>query len=163
MESFSDLNFSPEIKVVDAVDSLKGSRYLLFVSILVFGLFGVLLGAILTSKTSIAGFWAWLLLLVLVLIQYALLKSVLRSIKLLGQRKTLKQTGITTEATIVGRVLEEGNETEDTFTIYYQFRPDFVVRHIDGTPSPRLFKLPMGAALPILFLSEKPEVTGIVQ
>ncbi len=46
--------------------------------------------------------------------------------------------------------------------IYYQFQPDFVVKHEDETNDQYFFHLPMEHTIEVLYLTENPKITGVV-
>jgi hypothetical protein len=161
MEKFVDLHFSPELKVVTAVDGLRGSGCLLLGGLLVLALFGLILGSILTGKSNLSGIWVWLMIGVISLTLYFLFERIAGTLNALRQRRLLMQKGIRTQASVVGRESDETNENDDHF-IYYQFHSDFVAKYLDSTKGLRFFNLSMGDTLPVLYLPENPEVTGVV-
>ncbi len=161
MKTVVEKNFSPDIKVVKAVNSLKSNYLHLLGGTILIIFFGWMLGYMLFSKSSIEGFWHWMLILVLALVLYLMASGVYTALKEIRQRKKLEQQGIATQATVVGRELDERNE-ENIYLVYFQFHPDFVVQYQDNTPNNQFFQLPMSSTLSILYLSDNPEVIAVL-
>lgn len=157
----TEKKFSPDLKVVVAVNSLKSNRSLLLGAIIMLAFFGWMLGYMLFSKGAIQGFWHWMLILALALIVYLMFDGIRRAIVGIRQRQRLTRQGIAIQATVVGHEVDESRE-EDTYFLYYQFQPDFVVQYQDVTPNQQFFRTPLGDSLSVLYLPEKPELTGVV-
>jgi hypothetical protein len=161
MEYFNNTTFSPDLKVVTATNSLKTNRQKSLGCLIVGGLFGSLLGYMLTDTSKIVGFWGWLTVIALIITMIVIISEFRNTIKDTSNRQRLKKEGITVPATIVGREYRQADE-DDEYIIHYQFKPEFVVKYQDDTPERKFFYLPMGSTLPVLHLVDNPEVTGVV-
>lgn len=65
------------------------------------------------------------------------------------------------KATIVGREEVERPE-DDLLCVFYQFRPDFVVRFQDSAQHSRLYSQPIGSEITVYYLPENPKINGIL-
>jgi hypothetical protein len=74
----------------------------------------------------------------------------------------LRQRGVHGEAVIVGREHMDVEDGDPKYWIYYQFRPDFIVKAQDKSTNGQLYALPLGATLSILYLPDNPQATELV-
>jgi hypothetical protein len=161
MTTKPEKNFPAEIKVVKAVDSRWSSRYLLIGMTILLIFFGWALVYVLLYSMQLANVWWWVAVLALGITVGAFIDAILKALLDLRNRRLLTNRGITTQANIVGRELDESNEN-DLYMVYYQFKPEFVVKYVDDTHNQRFYRLEMGSQVLVLFLESNPEVTGLV-
>jgi hypothetical protein len=77
-------------------------------------------------------------------------------------RKKLDSQGIQVQATVVGREVVEYEDKPNTYIIYYQFQPDFIVKYADFTEDRQFFNIPLGGQLAVRYLPENPEINGLI-
>jgi hypothetical protein len=162
MEPTVEKNFSPDLKVVEAVNSLRYNWLLLLAGLLILAFFGWMLAILLLYQRHNWGFWYSIMALVLALVIYLMWETTVAAARGIHQRLHLKRHGRAVKATVVGHEADERNE-EDVYLIYYQFRPDFVVRYQDNTTKRRWFHVPTGNQISVLYLLDNPEVTAVVE
>jgi hypothetical protein len=160
MENNTEKAFSPDLKIVEAVRSRWSNINWLLVSVGVLGLFGYWFVVALIRWLQEGGLWLTLTLVfsgIVALVTYGMLSD---SVETVLRRRKLQREGVAADARIVGREVEEVGEGE-MYYIYYQFRPDFVVKYHDITWNQNYFKMPLGSTLPIRYLAENVEVNGL--
>ncbi len=75
--------------------------------------------------------------------------------------RKLKQEGVTTKAKIVGKDYYENTESADDYYIYYQFRPDFVVKYNDVTSGYIYYNQPEESEINVLYLPSDPRINTL--
>lgn len=161
--------FNPNLKVVDANSNMKATVLqfggMSFLAIVV-GLMGYV--GCLWAIELFSGHFSWLkfggLLLMASLCALLLWAAVLTLRDNLRQAyfsRQLRLHATSTKATIVGREKVERPE-DNLLYVFYQFRPDFVVRFQDSAKHPRLYSQPIGSEITVYYLPENPEISGIL-
>ncbi|MFM9951947.1 MAG: hypothetical protein ACKV1O_28715 [Saprospiraceae bacterium] len=165
----TEKTFDPDLRIVDANPTLRGA-------VLYFGgmgCFGVVMtyllyyGFLWMAETFVQKF-AWLakissffLFLICLLLFSGTLLNMRDSVRNIRFSRQLRKKGIWTMGNVVGR--EKIDRTEDdTFYVFYQFRPDFVVRFHDDTNNLQFYKLSMGSEVKVCYLADNPEVSSLV-
>jgi hypothetical protein len=69
----------------------------------------------------------------------------------------LRTKGIQAIGIVVGRERDSSGE-EDALYVFYQFRPDFVVRYTDNSKTQKFYKLPLDSKIPVQYLADNPEI-----
>lgn len=165
----TEKNFDETRRIVDAIPTLRGAVF----HFAGMGCFGVVLCMLFATALrwlaeSLGETFRWLakagsvflsLLCLLLLLGAALtMQDSLRNIRLARQ---LRRKGVRTTAVVVGREKVEHAE-EDILYVFYQFRPDFVVRLQDSNHNPVFYPLPLGSKVSVVYLAERPEVSTLV-
>ncbi len=161
MESICEKHFPTDTPVVDAVAFPKDNRTKLLAGAILGGFFGCIFISMFVHKSPNAGFLYFFTAIALVVSLVMIIKGLKDTFVAIRQRRQLENQGNRVQATIVGRESDLEADPE-MFWIYYQFHPDFVVRHHDETKDQYFFRLPMGQTLDVLYLPESPQVTGVI-
>ncbi len=162
MESICEKHFSANIPIVDAVAFPKDNRTKLLAGVLLGGFFAYILTGMLVQKSPKAGFLYFFTAIALVISLVMILRGFKDTFVAIRRRRQLEHRGRRVQATIVGRE-SDVNADPELYWIYYQFHPDFIVRHQDETPDRYFFQLPVGHTLEVLYLPESPQVTGVME
>lgn len=161
--------FDPTLKIVDANPNMKAT-------VLQFGgmsFLAIVIGLMcyvscLWATELFSGQFSWLKLGGFLLM--ASLCALLLWAAVLTLRDNLRQAyfaqqlrlhATSTKATIVGREKVERPE-DNLLYVFYQFRPDFVVRFQDSAQHPRLYSQPIGSEITVYYLPKNPEINGIL-
>jgi cytochrome bd-type quinol oxidase subunit 2 len=162
MGSKNEKIFPPDLKVVKAASSKSSGRYLLVgFSIMLFFFVWALIYALL-FRMQLTNIWWWVAVSILLIVIYVFIGVILKARRGLHHRELLTQRGKTVQASIVGHEVKENDEAADVYMVFYQFRPDFVVKHVDETSDQRFYRLALGSQVPVLFLEDDPTITGLV-
>jgi len=106
------------------------------------------------------GFLFYFMLIVLTITVIFMIVGLLKASFAISKRDELKRFGIKVSATVVGRESDIEQDPQ-VYLIYYQFHPDFVVKHHDETEEQSFFKLPIGSKIDVLYLEKSPQITGV--
>ncbi len=69
-------------------------------------------------------------------------------LRVVDANPTLRKNGVLTKGTVVGREKVDQSEN-DVFYVFYQFRPDFVMRLVDNASKLPFYKLPIGSEIKV--------------
>ncbi|HMN91420.1 MAG TPA: hypothetical protein PKD70_15595 [Saprospiraceae bacterium] len=75
--------------------------------------------------------------------------------------RKLQKEGVTTQAKIVGKEWHDGGDSADDYYVFFQFRPDFVVKYSDNTPDYTYYNQPEGSEIKVLYLPANPRINII--
>ncbi len=162
MEPVFDKNIDPNMKVVDTLNKVKTERLNMSGCLLIGVLLICFLAYVLLSNPMQYNIWYWLTVLTLVAMICIVFYTTKQAVVNIQLRKKLDSQGVQVEATVVGHKVEEYEDEPNIYIVYYQFRPDFMVKYTDFTEDKRFFNTPLGGKLSVRYLPENPEINGLV-
>lgn len=153
----------PNLPIYDAYQTNKDSSLIALIvaavmTPIILGISASGLGTYQTAESK------WIVVLVysiftgfLVLLSAGLFKVYLRNkAKIHAEKQLFQSKAVSTKANIVGREREDGGEYADSFYVYYQFRPDFIIKALLKGKSLPYYDLPDGSSIEIEYLSDDP-------
>lgn len=152
--------FSPELKVVEAVRSKWANIHWFITSTAVFGLSAYWSLATLLRWFREGGLWLTLTLIFSTLVALITFGLLFDGYKAYGIRRSLRRFGKDTQASIVGKEVDDREES-DLYYIYFQFEPGFVVKYNDDSRNQQYYRIPLNDTLRIRYLPDNPEVCGV--
>ncbi|MDX2282287.1 MAG: hypothetical protein NW218_22040 [Saprospiraceae bacterium] len=166
----TEKTFDPDLRVVDANPTLRNALF----HFGGMGCLGVVMGFLLylafvwlmetlgEKYSWLAKIGAFFLILLCLMLFLGTALTMLDSFRHIRFSNQLRKNGVLTKGTVVGREKVDQSEN-DVFYVFYQFRPDFVMRLQDNSNNLQFYKLPVGSEIKVCYLADSPEVSTLIK